>query len=69
MVDRRCARRTIATRKVSVAENTLLEAEAIAPDWMRHHALARDVVREVAERTKRRTTPIQELAQRLRVEL
>jgi len=59
----------IATRKVSAAENTLLEAEAIAPDWMRHHALARDVVREVVERTKRRTTPIQGLAQRLRVEL
>jgi hypothetical protein len=51
----------IATRRISAAENTLLEAEAIAPDWKRYHALARDVVREAADHTTRRTAPIHEL--------
>ncbi len=58
-----------ATRKIPAAVDSLLQAEAIAPDWMRHHALARDVVREVAERSKRRHSPVQELAGRLHVEV
>jgi transcriptional regulator with XRE-family HTH domain len=55
------------TRRVPAAVNSLLEAEAIAPDWMHHHALARDVVRDLAEKAKRRSSPIQELAGRLKV--
>ncbi|MBB5158125.1 helix-turn-helix domain-containing protein [Saccharopolyspora phatthalungensis] len=43
----------------------LLKAERLAPEWMRYHTLTRQTVYELAERAKRRRTPIQELADRL----
>ncbi|QIZ38306.1 hypothetical protein [Saccharopolyspora sp. ASAGF58] len=43
----------------------LLKAEQLAPEWMRYHTLTRQTVYELAERAKRRRTPIQELADRL----
>jgi transcriptional regulator with XRE-family HTH domain len=58
-----------ATRRRSAAAESLLEAETIAPDWIQNHALARDVVRELVEREKLRRSPIQQLAERLKVEV
>lgn len=47
----------------------LLAAERIAPEWMRYHALSRQTVHELAERARRRQTPLLQLADRLGVEL
>ncbi|GAA2792482.1 hypothetical protein [Saccharopolyspora taberi] len=47
------------------ATEQLLWAERLAPEWMRYHTLTRHTVHELAERAKRRRTPIPELADRL----
>ncbi len=57
------------TRRLGQAVDSLLEAERIAPEWMRYHTLARDMVRELAEREGRRRSRVQQLAERLHVEL
>ncbi|WP_433268973.1 helix-turn-helix domain-containing protein [Actinosynnema sp. CS-041913] len=47
----------------------LLAAEQIAPEWMRYHTLSRQTVQELAERARRKQTPLLQLADRLGVEL
>ncbi|AHI02079.1 hypothetical protein GCM10010174_89280 [Kutzneria viridogrisea] len=51
------------------ATEQLLAAERLAPEWMRYHMLSRQTVRELAERARRRRAPIQQLADRLHIEL
>jgi len=51
------------------ATQQLLAIERIAPEWMFYHALSRQTVQELAERARRRQTPILQLANRLRIEL
>jgi transcriptional regulator with XRE-family HTH domain len=50
------------------ATEQLLAAERIAPEWMRYHTLTRYTVQELAERAKRRRSPIQQLADRLDID-
>lgn len=47
----------------------LLAAESIAPEWMRYHTLSRQTVRELADRARRKRTPLLQLADRLDVDL
>ncbi|XVS66004.1 helix-turn-helix domain-containing protein [Actinosynnema sp. CA-299493] len=47
----------------------LLAAEQIAPEWMRYHTLSRQTVQELAERARRKQTPLLRLADRLKIEL
>ncbi|ONK15118.1 hypothetical protein STBA_59320 [Streptomyces sp. MP131-18] len=47
------------------AVRALLVAEKAAPEWMRHHATARRVAAELRNRERRRSSPINELADRL----
>lgn len=51
------------------ATDRLLAAERIAPEWLRYHTLGRQTVRELAERARRRQTPIQQLADRLNIDV
>jgi hypothetical protein len=51
------------------ATQQLLAIERIAPEWMFYHTLSRQTVRELAERARRRQTPILQLANRLHIEL
>ena len=51
------------------ATANLLAAERIAPEWMRYHTLSRQTVHELAERARRRQTPLLELADRLAIEM
>ncbi|UVS76340.1 helix-turn-helix domain-containing protein [Actinokineospora sp. UTMC 2448] len=51
------------------AVDQLLAAERTAPEWLRYHTLGRQTVRELAERAKRRQTPVQHLADRLAVDV
>ncbi|RLK54857.1 helix-turn-helix domain-containing protein [Actinokineospora cianjurensis] len=51
------------------ATTCLLRAEHAAPEWMRYHTLSRHTVRELAERARRRRAPIQQLADRLAIDL
>jgi transcriptional regulator with XRE-family HTH domain len=51
------------------ATEQLLAAERIAPEWMRYHTLSRQTVHELAERARRRRAPIQQLADRLDIQL
>jgi hypothetical protein len=51
------------------AVDRLLEAERIAPEWLTYHTLGRQTVRELAERAKRRQAPVQQLADRLSIDL
>ncbi|WP_033400777.1 helix-turn-helix domain-containing protein [Actinokineospora enzanensis] len=51
------------------AVDRLLEAERVTPEWLRYHTLGRQTVRELAERAKRRRAPVQQLADRLEIEV
>ena len=51
------------------ATSQLLAAERIAPEWMRYHTLSRQTVHELAERARRKQTPLLRLADRLQIEL
>ncbi|SDG18748.1 Transcriptional regulator, contains XRE-family HTH domain [Lentzea fradiae] len=51
------------------ATSQLLAAERIAPEWMRYHTLSRQTVHELAERARRKQTPLLQLADRLRIGL
>jgi transcriptional regulator with XRE-family HTH domain len=51
------------------ATASLLAAERVAPEWMRYHTLSRQTVRELAERARRKQTPLFQLAGRLEIEL
>ncbi|GLZ36564.1 helix-turn-helix transcriptional regulator [Actinokineospora sp. NBRC 105648] len=51
------------------AADHLLAAERVAPEWLRYHTLGRQTVRELAERARRRQAPIQQLADRLRIDV
>lgn len=50
------------------AVGALLEAEEVAPEWMRYHATARRVVAELRSRERRRTSAVTELADRLHLD-
>ena len=50
------------------ATRALLTAERIAPEWMRYHATSRRLVGELRARERRRTSPVTELADRLRLD-
>ncbi|MFE4665654.1 helix-turn-helix domain-containing protein [Streptomyces sp. NPDC056716] len=50
------------------ATKALLKAEQDAPEWMRYHGTARRVVAELRDRERRRTSPVTELADRLRLD-
>ncbi|GAA1265180.1 hypothetical protein [Saccharothrix xinjiangensis] len=47
----------------------LLAAEGIAPEWMRYHTLSRQTARELADRARRKRTPLLQLADRLNIDL
>ncbi|GGM50708.1 transcriptional regulator [Longimycelium tulufanense] len=49
------------------ALQAVLTAESMAPDWIKHQALPRQVVAELVERERRVTTPLRTLARRLGV--
>jgi transcriptional regulator with XRE-family HTH domain len=51
------------------ATASLLAAERAAPEWMRYHTLSRQTVHELAERARRKQTPLLQLADRLKIEL
>ncbi len=51
------------------AVRALLAAEQAAPEWMRYHATARRVAADLRNRERRRSSPINELAGRLRIDL
>ncbi|MDI3388271.1 helix-turn-helix transcriptional regulator [Streptomyces sp. B-S-A8] len=46
----------------------LIVAERTAPEWMRYHSTSRRLVTELRGRERRRTSPVTELADRLRVD-
>ncbi len=50
------------------AVRALLTAEQAAPEWMRYHATARRLVGELRGRERRRTSPVTDLAGRLRLD-
>lgn len=50
------------------ATRALLAAETAAPEWMRYHGTSRRVVAELRGRERRRTSPVTELANRLRLD-
>ncbi len=50
------------------ATQQLLAAERIAPEWMRYHTLSRQTVHELAERARRKQTPLLMLTDRLHIE-
>lgn len=50
------------------ATGALLAAEREAPEWMRYHGTARQLVADIRSREPRRTAPITELADRLHVD-
>ncbi|XVV02729.1 helix-turn-helix domain-containing protein [Actinosynnema sp. CA-248983] len=50
------------------ATQQLLEAERVAPEWMRYHTLSRQTVQELSERARRKQTPLLQLADRLGIQ-
>ncbi|RNG16619.1 helix-turn-helix domain-containing protein [Streptomyces botrytidirepellens] len=50
------------------ATRALLAAEQDAPEWMRYHATTRQLVAELRGRERRRTSPVTQLADRLRLD-
>ncbi|WTW94556.1 helix-turn-helix domain-containing protein [Streptomycetaceae bacterium NBC_01309] len=50
------------------ATRAMLDAERIAPEWMRYHATSRRVVSDLKARAPRRSSPIFGLADRLQVD-
>ncbi|UCM87027.1 helix-turn-helix domain-containing protein [Streptomyces marincola] len=50
------------------AVRALLRAEKASPEWMRYHATARRVATELRDRERRRSSPINALADRLRID-
>ncbi|MFE7612599.1 helix-turn-helix domain-containing protein [Streptomyces celluloflavus] len=49
------------------ALEALLTAERTAPEWMRYHSTSRRLVADLRNRERRRTSPLTELADRLRL--
>jgi hypothetical protein len=49
------------------ATRAMLNAETIAPEWMRYHATSRRVVSDLASRERRKSSPIMALADRLQL--
>lgn len=50
------------------ALEALLTAERTAPEWMRYHSTSRRLVADLRNRERRRTSPLTELADRLRLD-
>lgn len=53
------------TRQYSAATETLLAAERLSPEWMRHQVIAGVLVRELVERHRRSPAALKDLAARL----
>ncbi|MER7790097.1 helix-turn-helix transcriptional regulator [Streptomyces sp. NPDC097640] len=55
-------------RQDASAIRALLKAEEDAPEWMRYHGTARQLVAELRSRERRRTSPVTQLADRLHLD-
>ncbi|MGH3974082.1 MAG: helix-turn-helix domain-containing protein [Pseudonocardiaceae bacterium] len=65
LTDRACAHANLGQEEQALA--LLLTVEGMAPDWIRHHAFAHAVTRELLATERRRSTPLRELAKRIGV--
>lgn len=65
LADRACAHANLGHEEQALA--LLLSVEGMAPDWIRHHTFARAVVQDLLAAERTRSTPLRELAKRIRV--
>ena len=65
LADRACAHANLGQEEQALA--LLLTAEGLSPDWIRHQTLVRAVIHDLLAAERRRSTPLRELAKRIRV--
>jgi hypothetical protein len=65
LADRACAHVNLGQEEQALA--LLLTAEGLSPEWIRHQTLVRAVIHDLLAAERRRSTPLRELAKRIRV--